>query len=150
MLRIKSPQDVGAAATFILIGVAGLWFGREYDLGTASQMGPGYMPMLLSVGLILFGAIVGLRAVTVQGPAFERIRWRSMLLILLSILVFAILIETAGLLAATFAVVVLSACASGEASWKETIGLAVLLAAFCVVVFVYALKQPIPVLWGGG
>jgi lysylphosphatidylglycerol synthetase-like protein (DUF2156 family) len=149
MLRIKSPQDVGAAATFILIGVAGLWFGREYDLGTASQMGPGYMPMLLSVGLILFGIIVGVRAVTVAGPAFERIRWRSALLILLSILVFALLIETAGLLAATFAVVVLSAVASGEASWKETIGLAVFLAIFCVAVFVYALKQPIPVLWGG-
>jgi hypothetical protein len=149
MLRIKSPQDVGAAATFILIGLAGLWFGREYEIGTTSQMGPGYMPMLLSVGLILFGIIVGLRAVTVQGPAFERIRWRSVLLILLSILVFALLIETAGLLAATFAVVVLSACASREASWKETIGLAVFLAIFCVLVFVYALKQPIPILWGG-
>ena len=149
MLRIKSPQDVGAAATFILIGIAGLWFGREYELGTTSQMGPGYMPMLLSVGLILFGVIVGLRAVTVQGPAFERIRWRSVLLILAAIVVFALLIETAGLLAATFAIVVLAACASGESSWKETIGLAVFLAVFCVLVFVYALRQPIPVLWGG-
>jgi hypothetical protein len=149
MLRIKSPRDVGAAATFILIGVAGLWFGRQYDLGTASQMGPGYMPMLLSIGLILFGMVVGLRALAMQGPAFERIRWRSALLILAAILAFALLIETAGLLVATFAVVILAACASGETSWKETIGLAFCLAIFCVVVFVFALKQPIPVLWGG-
>jgi hypothetical protein len=149
MLRIKSPQDVGAAATFILIGIAGLWFGREYEKGTASQMGPGYMPMLLSVGLILFGVIVALRGVTLQGPPIERSRWRATILILAAILAFAFLIETAGLLVATFAVVVLSACASSQASWKETIALAVFLAAFCVAVFVYALKQPIPVLWGG-
>jgi hypothetical protein len=149
MLRIKGPQDIGAAAMFILIGLAGLWFGREYDKGSAAQMGPGYMPMLLSVGLILFGIIVGLRGVTLQGPPIEPRRWLSTLLILAAILVFALLIESAGLLVATFAVVLLSALASPEAKWKETIGLAVFLALFCVLVFVYGLKQPIPVLWGG-
>jgi hypothetical protein len=149
MLRIKSPQDAGAAATFILIGVAGLWFGREYELGTTSQMGPGYMPMLLSVGLILFGIVVGVRGFTVKGPPIEPSRWRATLLILASIVVFALLIETAGLLVATFAIVVLSALASPQAKWKETIGLGIFLAVFCVLVFVYGLKKPIPIWWGG-
>src|SRR5262249_62006031 len=68
MLRIKSPQDFGAAIILIVIGLAGLWFGREYELGTISQMGPGYMPRLLSIGLLLFGGVIGARALTVAGP----------------------------------------------------------------------------------
>jgi hypothetical protein len=149
MLRFKSPQDIGAGATFVLIGLAGLWFGREYELGTVSRMGPGYMPMLLSVGLILFGLIVGLRGVTVPGPPVERGRWRPTLMILAAILVFALLIESAGLVAATVGVVVLSAFASSEANWKETAALALFLVVFCVAVFVYALKQPLPVFGAG-
>ena len=60
-LRIKSPQDVGAAIILIAIGLAGLWFGRDYDIGSVSRMGPGYMPALLSIGLLVFGAVIGLR-----------------------------------------------------------------------------------------
>ena len=71
MLRIKSPQDVGAAIILIVIGLAGLWFGRDYDIGSVSRMGPGYMPVLLSIGLLVFGAVIGLRAVTVDGPPIE-------------------------------------------------------------------------------
>jgi putative tricarboxylic transport membrane protein len=67
-VRIKSPQDAGAAVLLMVIGLGGLWFGRDYELGSVSQMGPGYMPMLLSIGLLIFGAVIALRAVTVDGP----------------------------------------------------------------------------------
>ena len=43
-MRIKSPQDVGAAIILIGLGLVGLWFGRDYDIGSVSRMGPGYMP----------------------------------------------------------------------------------------------------------
>ena len=147
MLRIKSPQDLGAAAIFLLVGAAGLWFGREYELGTASRMGPGYTPMLLSWGLIVFGAIVGLRALALSGPPIERVVWRPNLLVLGAILVFAFTIETAGLAIATFAITALSAWASPDSKWKETIALGIFLAAFCVAVFIYGLNQPMPVFW---
>ena len=71
-LRIKSPQDVGAAIILIAIGLAGLWFGRDYDIGSVSRMGPGYMPALLSIGLLVFGAVIGLRAITVDGTGTVR------------------------------------------------------------------------------
>src|SRR5262245_43529883 len=137
MLRIRSPRDLGAAATFALLGFAGLWFGRDYDLGTASNMGPGYMPMLLSVGLIMFGIFIGLRALALEGPRLEPIGWRSVVFVLAAIALFALLIETAGLAVATAAVIILSAFASSEASWKETAALALFLTVFCVLVFVY-------------
>jgi hypothetical protein len=149
MVRIKSPQDAGAAILLIVIGLGGLWFGRDYERGTVSQMGPGYMPMLLSVGLIIFGGIVALRAVTVDGPPIERGLWYPSALILLAVILFAFLIETAGLAPATFAVAVLSAFASAEVRWKEAVALGGGLAIFCVLVFVYGLRQPIPIFGGG-
>lgn len=149
MFRIRSPQDLGAALMLIIIGLGGLWFGRELDAGTASRMGPGYMPMLLSAALITFGIVIGLRAVTLDGPPIEPGRWRPVSLILTAILVFAFLINSVGLATATFVVAVLGAFASFEARWKEAIALGIFLAVFCVLLFVYGLKQPIPIFGAG-
>ena len=149
LLRIKSPQDFGAAITLIVIGLAGLWFGRDYETGTVSQMGPGYMPVLLSVGLVIFGGVIGLRAVTVDGPPIERGLWYPGVLILICVLLFAFLIGTAGLAPTIFVVTVLAAFASSEVKWKEAVALGVGLAIFCVLVFVYGLRQPIPVFGSG-
>jgi hypothetical protein len=151
MFHIKRPQDLGAAVMLLIAGIGGLWFGREYEVGTASRMGPGYMPMALSWGLIFFGVIIGLRAVRLRpvksrGPGIDPIVWRTNLLILAAILGFALLIRSAGLAAATFVVTALSAIASTEFRWKETIALAVFLAIACVLIFVYALRQSIPVI----
>ena len=149
MFRIKSPQDFGAAITLIVIGLAGLWFGRDYEMGTVSQMGPGYMPMLLSVGLVIFGGVIGLRAVSVDGPPIEYGLWYPGVLILICVLLFAFLIGTAGLAPTIFVVAVLCAFASPEVKWKEAVALGVGLAIFCVLVFVYGLRQPIPIFGTG-
>ncbi len=146
MFRVKSQQDFGAAVMLIFFGAAGLWFGREYSVGTASQMGPGYMPLALSWGLIIFGVIVGLRAVAMSGPSIEPVRFRSNLLVLAAILGFALMIQSVGLAISIFVVTVLSTLASTDSKWKETIALGLFLAIFCVIVFVYVLRQSMPVI----
>jgi hypothetical protein len=147
MLHIKSPQDLGTALVLVAIGGGGFWFGRELDVGSAAHMGPGYMPMLLSGSIVLFGLVIGLRAVTIAGPAIAPGRWRPVILVLGAILTFAALISTAGLAITTFVTAALGAFASVEARWWEALGLAVFLAALCVLLFVLALNQPIPILW---
>ena len=61
MVRVRSPQDLGAGVVFVVIGVAGYYFGRDLAFGSAARMGPGYFPMLLSVLIIAIGLIVGFR-----------------------------------------------------------------------------------------
>jgi len=145
MFRIKNQQDLGAALLFAVLGIGGLWFGREYDVGSAREMGPGYFPTLLSWGLIGFAIIVAVGALSVRGPRIQPFVWRAVVLVLGAIVAFALLIESAGLAVTIFAVTVLSALASRDSRWKETGALGVLLALFCVLVFIYGLHQTMTV-----
>ena len=48
MSRVKNPQDFWAGLLFLAVGCLALWFGRGYAFGTATKMGPGYLPTVLS------------------------------------------------------------------------------------------------------
>lgn len=45
-LKTKNPKDFWSGILFVTFGCAGLWFGRDYVVGTARRMGPGYFPLL--------------------------------------------------------------------------------------------------------
>ena len=147
-MRVKSPQDFGAAILFLTIGIAGTYFGRDLTFGSASKMGPGYFPTLLSCIIILIGAIVGLRSLAVEGPPIEPVKLRPVLFILVAILAFGYLIEHLGLAITTAGLTIFAAYARHDVNLKETIALAVFLSAFAIAVFAYALGQPLPIWWG--
>ena len=56
MSVIKNQKDLGAGLLYIAFGAVGFYIAREYGMGQASRMGPGYFPTVLSSRLILFGA----------------------------------------------------------------------------------------------
>jgi hypothetical protein len=147
-MRVKSPQDFGAAAVFVLIGVAGLVFGRDLAFGSASNMGPGYFPAILSALILALGIGIGLRALAMEGPPIERVRLRPMAFIIAAVLLFGPRLKAAGLALTALVLTFVAAFARPGAKPLETLLLGVGLAAFVVLVFVYALHQPLPVWWG--
>ena len=50
--------DRVAGATLVLIGLVTIWQSRAFPLGSLHRPGPAYMPVLLAVLLIVFGAAV--------------------------------------------------------------------------------------------
>ena len=148
MVRVKSPQDLGAGAVFVLIGLAGLYFGRELAFGTAARMGPGYFPILLSVLILAIGIIVAIRGLTTEGPPIEPVQLRPIAMIVAAILIFGVLIDVVGLVLTALLLTVFAAYARREVKLTETILLGAGLAAFTVAVFVYLLGQPLPAWWG--
>lgn len=148
MLRIKSPQDFGAAVVFIAIGLAGAYFGAELRFGTAADMGSGFFPVILSWIIAAIGVIVGIRAVTIEGPRVEPIHLRPIVVILSAILIFGYLIDKVGLAITAALLTVLAAFARRDVNLIETILLAAGLALFAVALFVYALSQPFDAWWG--
>jgi Tripartite tricarboxylate transporter TctB family len=148
MVRVKSPQDLGAGLVFVLIGLAGLYFGRELAFGTAARMGPGYFPILLSMLILAIGIIVGIRGLATEGPPIERVQLRPIAMIIAAILVFGVLIDVIGLALTALLLTVLAAYARRDVKLTETILLGAGLALFTVAVFVYLLGQPLPAWWG--
>jgi hypothetical protein len=147
MLRVKSPQDLGAAIVFIVIGLAGLYFGKNLSFGTASQMGPGFFPTWLNFVVLAIGVATGVKALAVKGPPIERFRVRPILFIVAAIVVFGFLINAIGLAVSAVIMTIFAAYARRGVKVTEAMLLAVGLAVFSVVLFVYVLGQAVPVFW---
>ncbi|MGE0153633.1 MAG: tripartite tricarboxylate transporter TctB family protein [Reyranellaceae bacterium] len=145
-MAIRNLKDFLSGAMFVAFGGLGLWFGRPYAIGTAFQMGPGYFPMLLSLGLIGIGLIVIVRALLQAGEAPEKASLRPLAVVLGAVAAFGLLVEAGGLVVAVVAAVLLGGLASRDSRRLELAALAAGMAAFCAALFVYGLGQPIP-LW---
>jgi len=149
MLRVRSPQDLGAAVVFIVIGLAGLYLGKDLSFGTTAQMGPGFFPTWLNFLIIVIGIGVGVKALAVDGPPIERFQLRPILFIVAAIVIFGFLINAVGLALSAVLMTIFAAYARrGGVKVTETILLAVGLAVFSVVLFIYALGQSVPAWWG--
>ena len=148
MLRVRSPQDFGAAIVFIVIGLAGLYFGRDLTFGTASRMGPGYFPTWLNFLILVLGAGVGLKALAIEGPRIQPLQLRPIFFITTATLIFGFLVNSVGLALAAVLLTLFAAYARRSVNLTETILLAMGLAVFSVVVFVYVLGQALPAWWG--
>ena len=148
MLRVRSPQDLGAGVVFILIGAAGLIFGQELRFGTAARMGPGYFPIVLSFLIIALGLIVAGRGLAADGPAVEKFHVRPISFVIIAIVASGFLLNSVGLALTAIIVTLIAAYARPGVNLRETLLLGAGLAVFTVIVFVYALGQPLPAWWG--
>lgn len=144
-MRVRSPQDlVGGIA---LIALAALAFSQIGDLrfGTASRMGPGYFPTVLAGLTGLVGLVLAARSLVLDGHGLESLNLRHGLPLLGAILVFGLTIRPLGLVLASALLFLVSAFASPELKWRETLVASVLLIGLAVLLFVVLLDLPFPV-----
>jgi hypothetical protein len=144
-MRLHFNQDSVAGLMFVAFGAAGLWFGRNYPVGTSLRMGPGYMPFLLSWLLILFGAGIGLKGALTEGIKLDTWYFRPLTMVLLGVLAFAFTIDRFGFVVATIACVVVGAIGGREFKFFESVALGVGLAIVSVGVFIYGLRLPLDI-----
>jgi putative tricarboxylic transport membrane protein len=149
MVRLRNPQDFWSGLLFFVVGLAAAWFGRVYTFGTATKMGPGYLPTVLSWILAAIGAFLIARALFEAGPRIERSLVRPQVFILAAIIVFAFSIERFGLAPTVIIVTLVASLASTEIRWVEVAILAVGLAIGCSLLFVRLLGQPLAI-WNWG
>jgi len=131
---------------FIAFGLFGLYLGKAYPMGTSLRMGPGYLPTVLCWILIALGAIVGGKGAVVGGLPLERWYFRPLVLVCSGLMVFAFLIEGAGLPAAVIATVIVGAMGGQEFRLLEAVILGVVLALAAIAIFIYGLGLPMPML----
>jgi hypothetical protein len=141
MIQVKHPQDFWSGALFAVVGAGAIWIGRVYAFGTATKMGPGFLPNVLAWSLVLIGLFLMGRALVIKGAPLNGSAIRPQAMILAAIFAFALLIERIGLAPTVIVVAVLAALASKEMRWKETIPLGICMAVLSVLLFIYLLGQ---------
>ena len=141
-------QEVLAGLVIVGLGCFFLWFGLDYSFGTARRMGPGYFPVILSVGLIAMGLVMALRGAIKPGPPFQVGRLRPPVAILGSIVLFALTISSVGFLPAAFLGVMVGALATREFRWLEMTLFALCSTAAAALLFVHLLGLPMRLLAG--
>ena len=143
---IRNKQDFWSGILFLLFGVFFTFFARDYNMGSAAKMGPGYFPFYLGLIMCVIGAYVALNALrkSADKNEVEAFDFKTVGTVLLAVIAFGLLLQPMGLFVALFALVMISAFASHEFNLKGALINATVLITLCTVVFVYALKLQFP------
>jgi putative tricarboxylic transport membrane protein len=149
---IRSTKDFWTGLIYIFFGLTAVLIARDYGMGTALRMGPGYFPTVLGALLTLIGIISLVRSFIAPGSPIGGFAVKGLLLVVGSTLVFGLIIREAGLVIALPVFVIISAYASVHFRLGPSLALAAGLTLFCVLVFLKGLGVPLPILgsWFGG
>ncbi len=145
MRFVRSPKDFWAGVMYIVFGLLAILIAREYPLGTAARMGPGYFPRGLGFLMIALGAILALRALRISGTKIEFGSPKPLLIVLGSVILFALAAPKLGLVVATILLILVSSTADSEYRWKESVIASVILAVFTIAAFSWGLKLQLPI-----
>jgi putative tricarboxylic transport membrane protein len=143
---VRSPGNLVAAGCLVGLSAFALWSGRSLDAGTLRAMGPGMLPRAMAVAIGVGGLLLALLALRKDGASIGRWPLRGPIFVTLAVVAFALTIRTVGLAVAGPLVVIVGGAASPESRPRELVIFALVLTAFCVVLFRYLLSLPIPVL----
>jgi len=155
----KHRRDFCAGGLMILFGLIPAVNGPNYHIGTLTRMGPGFMPTVLGVILIILGVMIAATATVeaaVEGethgehgdenllPAHPQ--WLAWLCILSGPFLFIVFGTIGGMAPGTFACVFVSGLGDKDMNWKRALILATVVTIFGVALFHYLLQIPMPVL----
>ena len=146
-LKIKSQEDFWAGMMFIGFGVLAIVISRDYPMGSAMRMGPGYFPTYLGVMMAILGAIISATSFKIAGGKIAAFAWRPMILLSIAFSLFAWGIDNFGFIIAMLVMIFLSSFAGKEFKLKEIAVLSVILVAGCWALFIKGLELPFPLFW---
>jgi hypothetical protein len=148
----RNPKDFWTGIIYIAFGAAAIFIARDYGLGTPRKMGPAFFPGILSIMLIVIGIISLTRSFIRPGTPVGRITFKGLLLVIGATVLFGLIVRGAGMVIALPALVIVSAYGSDKFDWRTSITMAIVLTAFCILIFLKGLGIPLPILgsWFGG
>lgn len=152
-LNLKNPQDFWCGLFFVALGALAIYLSRNYEMGSALQMGPGYFPTWLGAILISFGVIIGALSFRVEREDQEDVTlstwaWRPLLVLTATLVLFAVLMEAEfGFVPSLIVLIIGCALAHKDVHWRETILLSVFVTAGVVAIFSYGLGMPYRLFW---
>ena len=143
-MRVRATQDVAAGAIIITFAVAVLVALSRIPTAKYQAISPDLFPRVCAYALIAGGIGLLLRGFLRAGPAFVWPPWRSVVLIVASVVAFGLVAPRFGYAPAGLLTVVVSGLAARNANAVQLVLVGVGLATFSAVLFSYVLSVPIP------
>ena len=137
--------DLAFGGFLILLAIVALVEIRDLSIGTAADMGPGYVPRALSCIILGFGLVIAARAFSAKRRLLPPVKPRPILSVLISLAVFALLLPRGGLALATMATMACATFATPDYKWRESVLFAVIITVLTVLLFVSALGLPLSI-----
>lgn len=151
-MKLKSQKDFVTGLLFVALGASFAIGALNYPFGGSAKPGPGYLPLGLGVLLALIGALLLFKALTIEVEGDDPIAafaWRPLLAITGAVVLFGLLLPHAGLLLALPVLVVVASAGGRTFRWREVLVNALVVTAAAWLLFVVALRLPLPLVPGG-
>lgn len=146
-MQLRNHRDLWAGLMFAVIGIIFMILSKQYSIGTSAKMGPGYFPMVLGGLMTLFGVIIAAGAFSgkAQMLKLSPVGWREFILLLVSVIVFAVALPRLGMVISVALLIMIAAVASHEFKLKDTLISIVVLVLLAYGMFVKGLELQFPV-----
>ena len=149
-MQIDRPKlniwELGAGAVVFAIGAFMAWEGFTYSVGNLRHLGPGYFPLSVGVILMLLAAAI-LLEVRFADTSAPDLPIRPLAAITLGLVSFAALIDTMGLIPATFVLILLAAFGDRAMTARRALAVAAAVSALGYLIFIFGFRLPINPFW---
>lgn len=137
-------QDFCGGVIVCAVGIAAYWLSYDLAIGTLGGMGPGMLPKAMSLLLGALGLLLIVTSFFENGARVPKLSLRGPVFVFGALIAFGLAVRPLGLVAAGPLAIVISAFASDEVRWSETVVSGTLTTLFCILLFKFALGLPIP------
>jgi putative tricarboxylic transport membrane protein len=142
-MRIRNGQDFATGLLFVAVGIAALWIGADYAMGTPQRPGTGVLPRILAWCLVGTGALLWLKALLADGPGLTGWAWRPLLAVTAGTVVFGLMIDDWGLVLSMVVAMAICALGTAETRWAEFAVFTLIMIASSWAMFIWLLGMPI-------
>lgn len=140
--------DLLSSMIWFFMGLFIVLYAPQFDLGTLSEPGSGFMPFLAGGLMCIFSGITFFRTFLGKPGSIEKIwgdiKFRQMIFVILALLIFAILLEKIGFLLSTFFLIFILIYSSKKHTIYLSLIVAGLTAILSYLLFETWLKSQLP------
>lgn len=147
-IGVFNNSEFWAGAVGLALSLWIVWYGHSIGLGTINDPGSGYVLFYTGILMSLFSLGILVPAFREGGRPFRAlfadVNWRKPLVIIVSLIIYAVVLETVGFLIATVPLMVLLLRAIDPVAWPRAIAIAVLAPVIVWWVLNYGLLIQLP------